>query len=192
MRSSTLLFASLAALAGCGSEENTVISGYPPAVISPVRSSMSAQVTFTDGTGAHQQWVIAMSDVPDLCTKVTAHHDYFQNPIESFTAVLVWVPPGNIGTFFVGQTDPSHPGSTVNDEVVQGLVTDGGPPQVRRLPGVIFQGANIGLSQFDVGPGGEARGSFDVVIADPGGNPHEFAGKFKATYCPGAEQAALP
>jgi len=27
MRSSTVLFASLAALAGCGSEENTVISG---------------------------------------------------------------------------------------------------------------------------------------------------------------------
>src|SRR2546423_541332 len=138
MRSSTLLFASLATLAGCGSDENTVISGYPPAVISPVRSSMSAQVNFTDGTGSHQQWVIAMSDVPDLCTKVTAHHDYFQNAIESFTAILVWVPPGNIGTFFVGQNDPAHPGATVNDEVVQAAVTDAGPPQLRKLPGAIF------------------------------------------------------
>jgi hypothetical protein len=192
MRSSTLLFASLAALAGCGSEENTVISGYPPAVISPVRSSMSAQVTFTDSGGSHVQWVIAMSDVPDLCNKVTAHHDYFQNPIESFTAILVWVPPGNIGTFFVGQTDPAHPGSTVGAEVIQAAVTDAGPAQLRRLPGAQFAGANIGLSQFDLGPGGEARGSFDVVISDPSGGPHEFLGKFKATYCPAAEQAVLP
>src|SRR6267378_1204917 len=155
MRSSTVLFASLAALAGCGSEENTVISGYPPAVISPVRSSMSAQVTFTDGSGSHLQWVIAMSDVPDLCTKVTAHHDYFQTPIESFTAILVWVPPGKIGTFFVGQTDPAHPGSTTNNEVLVGFGPDTGNPHIVRLPGVIFGNANIGLSQFDVGAGSE-------------------------------------
>ena len=192
MRSSILLFASFAALAGCGSEDNTVISGYPPAIISPVRSSMSAQVTFTDGTGSHPQWVIAMSDVPDLCTKVTAHHDYFQNPIESFTAIILWVPPGKIGTFFVGQTDPAHPGSTTNVEVVQGAGPETGTPRVLRLPGVVFRGANIGLSQFGVGPGGEGQGNFDVVVADPGGNPREYAGKFKATYCPGAEQAALP
>src|SRR2546423_3852109 len=192
MRSPARLLASFAALAGCGREENMVISGYPPAIISPVRSSMSAQVTFTDGSGSHPQWVIAMSDVPDLCTKVTAHPDYFRNPIESFTAVLVWVPPGNIGTFFVGQTDPSHPGSTTNDEVLVASGPQTGNANVVRLPGVVFPGANIGLSQFDVGPGGEARGTFDVVIADPGGGNHEFAGKFKATYCPGAEQAAVP
>src|SRR5712672_1506778 len=145
MRSPALLLASFAVLAGCGSEENTVISGYPPAIISPVRSSMSAQVTFTDGTGPHLQWVIAMSDVPDLCTKVTAHHDYFQNPIENFTAVLVWVPPGNIGTFFVGQTDPAHPGSTVNNEVLVGFGPATGNAHVVRLLGVVFRGANIGL-----------------------------------------------
>src|SRR3989442_3179646 len=148
MRSSALLLASFAALAGCGSEENTVISGYPPAVISPVRSSMSAQVTFTDGSGSHPQWIIAMSDVPDLCTKVTAHHDYFQKPIESFTAIVVWVPPGNIGTFFVGQTDPAHPGSTINDEVLVGFGPQTANPHVVLLPGVIFSGANIGLYQF--------------------------------------------
>ncbi|MFL5310855.1 MAG: hypothetical protein ACJ79H_10425 [Myxococcales bacterium] len=192
MRSSALLLASFVAVAACGTEENTVLSGYPPAVISPVRSSIAAQVTFTDGNGSHPQWIVAMSDVPDLCAKVTAHHDYFQNPIESFTVVVVWVPPGNIGTFFVGQGDPLNRGSTTNNEVLMGSGPGTGSAHVVRLPGVVFPGANIGLSQFDVGGGGEARGSFDVVISDPGGNPHEYVGRFKATYCPGAEPAALP
>src|SRR5437899_436304 len=175
MRFPALLVASFAAAAGCGSEDNVVLAGYS-AVISPVRSSISTQATFTDASGSHPQWVIAMSDVPDLCTKVTAHHDYFQNPIESFTAILVWVPPGKIGTFFVGQTDPARPGSTTNDEVLVGFGPDTGNPHIVRLPGVIFPGANIGLSQFDVGAGSEARGGFDVVISDPGGGSHEFAG----------------
>ena len=192
MRTKALLLASFAAVTGCGSEENTVLSGFAPATISPVRSSISTQATFTDASGSHPQWVIAMSDVPDLCAKVTAHHDYFQNPIENFTAVLVWVPPGNIGTFFVGQTDPAHPGSTVNNEVLVGSGPATGNAHVVRLQGVVFRGANIGLSQFNVGPGGEANGNFDVVISDPGGNPREYVGKFKATYCTGAEQAQLP
>jgi hypothetical protein len=186
MRLPALCLALAVALAGCGSEENTVLSGYPPAVIAPVRSSISAAVTFTDATGPHPQWVVAMADIPDLCAKVTAHHDYFQNPIENFVAVVVWVPPGQIGTFFVGQTG-------VSDEVLIGVGPAAGvTPHVVRLRGVSGFGANIGLSQFDVGPGAEARGSFDVLVSDPNGVPREYAGKFKATYCPGAEQAQLP
>jgi len=191
MRFSALLLASFAAVAGCGSEDNVVLAGYS-AVISPVHSSISTQATFTDASGAHPQWVIAMSDVPDLCAKVTAHQDYFQNPIENFTAILVWVPPGKIGTFFVGQSDPSSPGSTTSNEVLVGFGPDTGTPHVLRLPGVAFRNANIGLSQFNVGAGGEATGNFDVVIADPGGAAHEYIGKFKAAYCAGAEKAQLP
>jgi hypothetical protein len=188
MRLPALCLALAAALAGCGSEENTVLSGYPPAVISPVRSSLSAAVTFTDATGPHLQWVVAMADVPDLCTKLTAHRDYFQNPIENFVAAVVWVPPGQSGTFFVGQAG-------VGNEVLIGVGPAGGAaPQLVRLPGASVNGflANIGLSQFDVGPGGEARGSFDVLVSDPTGRAREYVGRFKATYCPGAEQAQLP
>src|SRR5229473_2190276 len=140
------LLALLAALAGCGTEENFVVSGLPGLTISPVRSSISTRATFTDANGGqHPQWVIAMTDAPDLCAKVTAHPDYFRNPIENFDAILVWVPP-----------------------------------------------ANIGLSQFDAGPGGEAKGNFDVLVADTNGIAREMIGKFKATYCAGAEQAQLP
>jgi hypothetical protein len=187
MRVTAPCLALFAALAGCGSDENVVLSGYAPGIISPVRSSISATVTFTDPNGVqHPQWVVAMSGVPDLCAKVTAHPDYFQNPIENFVAILVWVPPGNIGTFFVGQTG-------VNTEVLIGVgPAGGGTPHVVRLPGVGRFGANIGLSQFDARPGGEARGNFDVLVSDPNGIPREYVGKFKATYCPGAAQAQLP
>jgi hypothetical protein len=191
MRLPALCLALLAALAGCGTEDNTVISGLPGFILSPVRSSISTRATFTDANGGqHPQWVIAMADVPDLCTKLTAHPDYFRNAIENFDAVLVWVPPGNIGTFFVGQ---AIAGSEVNDEVLVGIApADGGAPHVVRFPGVAVFGANIGLSQFDAGPGGEAKGNFDVLVADPNGIPREMIGKFKATYCAGAEQAQLP
>ena len=142
MRFSALLLASFAAVAGCGSEDNVVLAGYS-AVISPVHSSISTQATFTDASGAHPQWVIAMSDVPDLCAKVTAHQDYFQNPIESFTAILVWVPPGKIGTFFVGQSDPSSPGSTTSNEVLVGFGPDTGTPHVLRLAASYLRSSQV-------------------------------------------------
>ena len=197
MRVALPFFAAIAALAGCGSEENTVISGYPPAVISPVKSSISARVSFKETTGAtHPEWVIILSDGPDLCTKVTQHLDYFQNPIENFVAVVLWVPPGNVGTFFTGFTTGMNPDgttSTTGNEVVVGSAgVDGGPPVVARLAEVDGVGGNIGLSQFNVGPGGEAKGSFDVAVFDPAGHPREYVGRFKSTYCPGAENALLP
>jgi hypothetical protein len=189
MRARLLCFAAIYALLGCGSEENSVLAGYAGAIISPVRSSISSQVTFTDVSGAqHVQWIVAMSDVPDLCSKVTAHPDYFRTPIENFTAIIVWFPAGLIGTFFVGTAGPN--GEATNNEVLVGSGPASGTPAVTRLPGVIIQGANIALSQFDVG--GEAKGNFDVVISDPGGGAHEYLGRFKATYCPGAERAQLP
>jgi len=180
----------LVALTACGSEDNVVTSGYAGAVISPVRSSLSAAVTFTDASGVpHPQWVIAMTDGPDLCTKVTAHADYFRTPIENFVGLIVWVPPGQVGTFFVGTKDTA--GSEVNNEVLLGFGPPN-PPQVGRLPGLSALGANISLSQFNVGAGGEAVGNFDVLISDPNGQPREFIGKFKATYCPDAATMLLP
>jgi hypothetical protein len=179
------------ALCACSSEENTVLSGYPPVIISPVRSSVSAQVNYKDNSGTtHPQWVIAMTDTADLCTKVTQHPDYFQNPIENFDAAIVWIPPGNLGTYLVGQ---NVNGSVAGNEVLAGVgSTDGGAPRLLRLSQVVGVGATVSVSQFNTGAGGEARGSFDVAVFDPGGNPREFVGRFKATYCTGMESAQLP
>jgi hypothetical protein len=149
-------------------------------------------VNFTDSNGtAHQQWVIAMTDSSDVCTKLATHPTYFQTPIEPFSAAIVWVPPGNVGTYFVGQQNPS--GSTAGNEVlVGGALADGGSPQLTRLPQVINVGGTISLSQFNIGAGGQAVGSFDVAVADPSGFPREFVGKFKTSYCTAMEQAVLP
>src|SRR5205814_3054792 len=101
----------------CSSDDNYVLSGYGPVIISPVRSSLAAQMNFKDSSGApHPQWVIAMSDTDDVCTKLATHPDYFQNPIESFDAAIVWVWPGNLGTYFVGQQDIN--GSTAGNEIL--------------------------------------------------------------------------
>jgi hypothetical protein len=176
--------------AACSSEENTVLSGYPPIIISPVRSSISAQMIFRDSTGMHQQWVVAMSDTPDLCTKITQHPDYFHNPIENFDAVILWMPTGNLGTYIEGQ---NVGGSVAGCEVIGGAVTtDGGPPATLTLGQFLGIGGTISVTQFNVGAGGEARGRFDIAVTDPAGNPREFVGTYKATYCTGMESAQIP
>jgi hypothetical protein len=185
MRAFALCCSLLVGLAGCGSEENYVLSGYAGAVISPVRSSMSGIGKFVEGNTTRERWVVAMSDTPGLCAKITDNPGYFQTPIESFTAIVLWVPQGNLGTYFVGTPDTGN-------EIVQAAVpSDGGTPIRRRLIGVANFG-RIGLSQFDLGPGGEAKGSFDVAVFDPGGIPREYVGQFKATFCPGLANAQLP
>jgi hypothetical protein len=182
----------LLALCACSGDDNYVLSGYGPVIISPVRSALAAQMNFTDQSNVqHQQWVIALTDASDVCTKLATHPDYFQNPIEVFDAAIVWVPPGNLGSFTVGQQNTT--GSTVGDEILVGrALTDGGSPQRTRLTEVVGVGGNITLTQFNVGPGGQAIGTFDVAVFDPTGVPREFVGKFKTSYCTAMETALLP
>jgi hypothetical protein len=179
-------------LCACGSEDNYVLSGYAPIIISPVRSAMHAQMNFKDSGGAsHPQWVIVLTDAGDVCTKLATHPDYFQKPIDAFNAVIIWVPPGRIGTWFIGQGDGT--GSVAGTEVLAGRPqTDGGTGQpLLRLNQVLNVGANVSLTQFNVG-GGQAIGNFDIGVADPAGLVREFAGKFKTNYCVAMETAQLP
>src|SRR5438067_8486998 len=155
MRVPALALATIGALAGCGGDDNTVTSGFPGLIISPVRSSITAAVNLPDANGVmHPQWVIAMTDAPNLCTKVAANPAYFQTPIENFAAILLWIPPGNLGTFFIGTT--TQGGSSANTEVVVGAGPASGSPGVLKFPGVGGLGANIVVNQFNTGPGGEA------------------------------------
>jgi hypothetical protein len=178
-------------LCACGSDDNYVVSGYPPIIISPVRSALHAQVNFKDTGGAtHPQWVIVLTDAGDVCTKLATHADYFLNPIENFAAVVIWVPPNRIGTWFIGQDDGM--GSVAGTEVLAGNApSDGGPAQFVRLGEVIGVGASVSLTQFNVG-GGQAIGNFDLGIADPAGATREFLGKFKTSYCVAMQTAQLP
>jgi hypothetical protein len=188
MRAFALCCSLLVGLAGCGSEENYVLSGWPGAVISPVRSSMSGVGKFVDGGTPRDRWVVVMSDQPGLCTKITDNPNYFQTPTEGFTAILLWVPPGMLGTFFV-TTQSTENGNAV---LVGIPPADAGAGTLRRFGPVANVGGRIGLSQFDIGPGDEAKGSFDVAISDVNGFPREYLGQFKATFCPGVANANLP
>jgi hypothetical protein len=190
MRVPALTIAIAFALAGCGSDDNTVTSGFPGVIISPVRSSISAAVIFTDSSNVqHPQWVVAMTDAPNLCAKVTANPTYFQTATENFSAILFWFIPGQVGAFFVGT---SRGQSSNNTEVVLGSAPAGGTPAIAKFSGVTGFNGEIVVSQFNTGAGGQAIGNFDVVVADGNGFPRELLGKFKATYCTGFEQAKLP
>jgi len=182
----------LLSLCACSSDDNYVISGYPPIVISPVRSALHAQMSFKDTSGAaHPQWVIVLTDAGDVCTKLATHADYFLNPIENYDAVVIWVPPGNVGTYFIGQENGM--GSVAGNEVLAGnAASDAGPAQFVRLNQVLNVGAYVSLTQFNVG-GGQAIGNFDIGVSAPGGGgTREYAGKFKTNYCVAMETAQLP
>jgi hypothetical protein len=189
MRVSASSLAIVAALAGCGGDDNQVTSGFPGVIISPVRSSISAVVTFHDPNGnTHRQSVIAMTDAANLCTKITTNPAYFQTASDNFNAIVFWIPPDRVGTGFIGQAFSD--GTAVNTEVVLGSVS-GGTPALAKFGGVT-NGGTIVVNQFNTGPGGEAIGNFDVAVFDANGVPRELLGKFKAIYCTGMEQAQLP
>lgn len=189
MRVPALTLAMLAALVGCSGDDNQVTSGFPGVIISPVRSSISAVVTFTDTNGnQHQQSVVAMTDAANLCTKIAANPAYFQAASENFNAILFWFPPNVVGTGFIGQSFPD--GTAINTEVVVGIV-GGATPRLFKFRGVTGAGAIV-VNQFNTGPGGQAIGNFDVGVSDSGGVTREMIGMFKATYCQGMEPAQLP
>lgn len=177
----------LLVVCACSSDDNYVVSG-GSVIISPVRSSLSAVMSFKDQNNVpHQQWVIVMTDTDGVCTKLATNPNYFQTPIESFDAVIIWVPPGKLGTWIPGQVDTS--GSIAGHEILVGqALADGGSPQRTQLPRVDGVGT-IALGQFDVG--GEAAGTFDVGVVE-GGRAREYFGKFKTSYCRAMENAILP
>src|SRR5215467_10294948 len=175
MRVSGPILALLAALAACSGDDNQVTSGFPGVIISPVRSSITGRVMFHDTAGnSRLQAVIAMTDAPDLCAKVTANPAYFQTATDSFNAILFWIPPDVVGTGFIGQR--FQDGTEINTEVALGNVSSS---TILKFPGVPQVGI-INVSQFNSGPGGEAIGNFDVGIRDQNGIAREMIGKFKA------------
>ena len=190
MRFRASSLAVVAALAGCGGDDNQVTSGFPGVIISPVRSSISAKVTFHDSNGgSHVQSVIAMTDASNLCTKITQNPAYFQTTAtENFNAVIMWFPPDRVGTGIIGNS--FQDGTAINAEVAVGIVS-GGTPGVFKFGGATNSGTIV-VTQFNTGPGGEAIGNFDFGVFDSNGVPREMLGKFKAIYCQGMEAAQLP
>jgi len=131
-------------------------------------------------------------------------------PFGSVSPSVLVLAPGQSRTVTVRATTPSSPGDAAGSIVVSSL--SGGitsvPVTLRSLVDVAHGGTFRGVLtggngrppgqgqvqyyEFNVGAGGEADGNFDVLISDPNGIAREYLGKFKASYCPGAEKALLP
>jgi hypothetical protein len=190
MRIASLLLFALAAATlsiGCGAPDSVVFGGFNGAIITDVRSAIhgEAQVQTTQSGPPVTLSVIMLSDGRDLCQKVTDHPDFFQLTYEVTTTMILFVQPGQLGTFFTGANN-------ANAEIVAGVPTPAGGTPIR--PNAFPAAANggISVSEIDNNPGGEAKGSFDVGIFDQQGFVHEFRGNFKSQACPAMTKVILP
>ena len=172
------LFALLAS--ACGQPDNQMLGGVlaaggsnvPNALLPDVNSSISSVVQIKDQNGktAHYAMVV-MSDRHDLCTSLQHHSDYFKNPPEGFVAMVMTgkAEPLSLGSFLVGASNGGN----------GALIATAGPG----FPNQSYPAAQgtLSLRQFD--PGGQAQGSFDLIVVDVNGGGHEVFGRFKTQPC---------
>src|ERR1041384_2024677 len=106
----TLLAAALA-LAACSNPDNLIIGGISPGPQTPlvvfdnINSAINGTVTLTDQNGnpTGQSAVVIISDRPQLCDRLKANPSYFRAPVEAFEAMILFMPPGFLGTFVIGR-----------------------------------------------------------------------------------------
>jgi hypothetical protein len=175
------LSALLLLVAACGNPDNIVFGGIsatatiPAAYIDSVRSAISGIVTLNDANGNRigQSTAIILTNTSGLCTQLSSSPDYFQNPPQDYVALVLLTPIDKVGFFYFGR-----------DQGVGALAIPAakGVKPVTKYPAANAPGTYIGVSDLS-GTGGNARGSFDVVIVDSSSQGHEFYGRFKVGSC---------
>jgi hypothetical protein len=191
MRIVTILLALAVALCGCGPPDSVVFGAFNGAIITEVRSAIhgNAQVdiaTSPTTTTKVPISVILLSDVSGLCDKLAQHPDYFRISYGLTTTLLLFVPQDSLGSFAPGVNNASA-------EIVVDLpLLDGGTTNnAFGFPAFLNQGI-ISVSQLNTGNGGEAKGSFDVLIVDTAQQGHEFFGHFKSKACASLANVLFP
>jgi|GEM_PF-1205246 len=206
MRSFPLAVPLLCACAGlfaCKNPDNLVVGvgaaapNQPGAYINTVQSAISGIATVYDAHGvktSQQVSVVVLSDKPGLCQMLAQHPDYFRNAPQTNVSLLLFAPPDRSGTFYIGG------GAGIFAELVpaDGPDSDGGTPTTvdgglvyTTAPFPSTQG-QISFQQFDVRVGGQAAGSFDVILLDANTNGVEYYGKFKTQVCDALSTAIVP
>ena len=189
---SRLLIALSLAAAACGNPDNLIVGGASPTDTTPlvlfdnINSSIAGTVQLTDPGGASlgTSTVVILSDRPDLCSVLAAHPDYFRKPPEGYLAEILFLPPGRLGTFWVGRVGDEGTSS----EII--AITQGGDPVT---PFTVTNGGYIALTEWSDSAGANASGSFDLVYFDPQRIAlHEFQGRFRATVCSALQKVLLP
>ncbi len=204
MRSFQLAFALVFSLTACGNPDNLVVgvaaaaANQPGAHINTVQSAISGIASVYDPQGnktSNQVSVVVLSDHANLCQMLTQHPDYFRNAPQTYVALLLFAaPPDSAGTYYIG----AAPGIGAELIAVDGPDVDGGTPMTVDgglvYPTSPFSGiqGQINFQQFDVRSGGQAAGSFDVVLVDPSSRGSEFYGHFKTQVCDALNTSILP
>lgn len=179
--------------AACGNPDNLVLGGVASTTTTPlvlfdnINSSISAVVTLTDSSGnpTGQAATVVISDRPGLCTVLAAHPDYFRKPPEGYLAMILFAPPGYLGTFIIGR------GGIDQGAGAEIIATNGAQTSV--TPFTVLNGGYIALTNWSDSPGGNATGSFDLLFTQQTlGGPFEFSGRFKTAVCPALSKALLP
>lgn len=184
--------------AACGSNDNLIVGGAaagnttPTVLFDNIGSAIHGVATMRDSAGnplGDPVAVVIMSDVPNLCDRITAHRDYFRKAPEPYEALVMTVRLGYLGTFIVGRE--SDPGTSA--EIVATAGPGVVPPQTVPTPFTALTSSYIAVTEWPKG-GGNAVGSFYLLMADPYGTgvPIPFSGRFKTNPCPTLEGVLLP
>ena len=167
---------------GCSSPDNLVEGGIlgtatlPNATIAVVGSALSATGNITDESGnTSPRQIVLLADAPNLCATLATDPTFLQSPTEAFTALVLTMPPGMVGTFYAGaaSTEAGLYASAGNGNPVYGY------------PGVSGTIVVQGLGAPD-------EGTFDLEFDDTLGDQYEVYGNFKTTPCDALSTALIP
>ena len=187
MRIARILVILAVALCGCGQPDSIVFGAFNGAIITEVRSAIhgSAQVQVPPNPKIPVS-VLLLSDTPDLCDKLSQHPDFFRTSYGVATTLLLFLPPDSLGSFAPGQNN-------ADAEIVVDLpLPDGGTTnRAVGFASIPNQGI-MSISQLNTGNGGEAKGSFDVIILGTDQFGHEFSGHFKSKFCSSTANVLFP
>jgi hypothetical protein len=187
MRIARILVILAVALCGCGTPDSIVFGAFNGAIITEVRSAIhgSAQVQVPPNS-KNPVSVILLSDTPNLCDKLAQHPDFFHTSYGVATTLLLFIPQDTLGSFAPGQ-------NTADAEIVVDLpLPDGGATNLAiGFPSIPNQGI-MSISQLNTGNGGEAIGSFDILMLGTDQLAHEFTGHFKSKFCAATANALFP
>jgi hypothetical protein len=100
--------------------------------------------------------------------------------------LLLFLPKDNLGSFAPGQ------GNADAEIVVDLPLPDGGTTNSAVGFASIPNQGVMSISQLNTGNGGEAKGSFSILIGAPDGLAHVFNGHFKSKFCAATADALFP
>jgi len=179
--------------AACGNPNNIVLGAVgattttPLIVFDSINSAISGTATLTDANGnpTGQSEVVIISDKSGLCSALQAHRDYFRNPPEAYEALVLFMPPGYLGTFVLGRGGDAD--QATSSEIIAGG-TSGALAQFS-----VVNGGYVALTTWSDSGGGHASGSFDLAYENPNvAGAFEFSGRFQTDVCTTLDGTLLP